>query len=84
MDAEDVLAELERLAKRMGVTVRYEATEGRAGRCLLRGEPVALIETRLPVAAKVQALATVLADLDHERYFVPESVRDLLERCRDR
>ena len=82
MDPEEMLAELERLAQRLGMTVRYEATGGRVGRCLLRGEPVILVEARLPLRDKVEGLALALADLDYSALFVPEAVRDLLESKR--
>ena len=82
MDPEEMLVELERLAQRLGMTVRYEATGGRVGRCLLHGEPVVIVDARLPVRDKVEGLALALADLDYSALFLPEAVRDLLESKR--
>ena len=78
MDPDELLAELERLAERLGVTIRYEPTGGRVGRCILHGEMIIVMDRSLPQADRIEGLASALADLDYENLYLPEAVRDLL------
>lgn len=78
MDPDELLAELERLAERLGVEIRYEPTGGRVGRCILHGQMIIIMDRSLPQADRIEGLASALADLDYENLYLPEAVRDLL------
>jgi len=80
MDDQTLLHHLEQLAEGLGVEVCYEAAGGRAGLCVLRGQKRAVIDHKLTVSARVEALAAVLTDCDIEGLYVPPAVRELLER----
>lgn len=84
MDPDELLEELERLAERLQVTIRYEYTGGRVGRCLLHGTMIVVADKSLLLKDKVEGLATALADLDYENVYIPEAIRELLERLRTR
>jgi hypothetical protein len=90
MEPDELLEELQHLAERLQVLVRYESTGGRVGRCLLRGperpagEMLILIDKYLPLRDKIEGLAQTLADLDYEALYMPELVRDLLHSRRER
>jgi len=80
MDDQTLLHHLEQLAEGLGVEISYEAAGGRAGLCLLRGQKRAIVDHKLTVSARVEALAAILADCDIEGLYVPPAVRQLLER----
>jgi len=88
MEPDELLDELQHLAERLQVLVRYESTGGRVGRCVLRGperpegEVLVLIDKYLPLRDKIEGLAQTLADLDYEALYLPELVRDLLHSRR--
>lgn len=82
MDWEELLEELSRLARRLGIEVRLEHTAGRVGRCVLRGKPVIVLDASFRVRERAEALAMMLADLDIEAHYVPEAIRDFLAHHR--
>lgn len=79
-----MLRELAELAARIGVDVRYEVfdrhvLEGRGGLCWLRGKPVVVMDSGMPVLDKVGVLATALARFDLEPIYIPPLLRRRLE-----
>jgi hypothetical protein len=84
MEPDELLAELQRVADKLQVQVRYESTGGRVGRCLLYGEMMVWVDRYLPLRDRIEGLAQALADLEYEALFMPEFVRNLLlSRRRD-
>ncbi len=78
--SEAILAELQRLAKRIGLAVRAESfdlkvIEGRGGLCWLRGQPIVVMDARLPLLDKIGVLAEALAAFDLEALYVPPFLR---------
>jgi hypothetical protein len=61
VDDDELLLKLEDLAKALGMTVRYEDTEGRSGSAILRGQKVAVVDARLSLHGRLEALAAILA-----------------------
>lgn len=84
MEPDELLAELQRVAERLQVRIRYEHTGGRVGRCLLQGEMIVLVDRQLPLRDRIEGLAQALADLDYEAVFMHEYVRNLLQSRRRR
>ncbi len=83
----DILRALEALAARIGVAVRSEqfdlsVIEGRGGLCRLRGEPVVVMDARLPIIDKIGVLAAALAAFDLEAIYVPPLLRASINRRR--
>jgi len=83
----DILRALEALAARIGVAVRSEqfdlsVIEGRGGLCRLRGEPVVVMDARLPVLDKIGVLAAALSAFDLEAIYVPPLLRASINRRR--
>jgi len=81
VDADTMLHYLEELAGRLEIEVRYQASSGRVGLGVLRGQKIAIIEADLRVPERVGALASLLADQDIEGVYVPEEVREHLASC---
>jgi hypothetical protein len=79
-----ILAELEALAERLGVTVRTEpfikgALGGRGGFCHIRGKAFVVMDAALPVADRIAVLAGALSRFDLDSVFVPPALRARIE-----
>jgi hypothetical protein len=74
-----VLAELESLAARLGVAVRVEGfgegLDGQGGLCWLRGKPLVVMNTALPVAERIATLAKALAGFDLDAVYMRPLLR---------
>jgi hypothetical protein len=79
----DVLRELEKLARRLGVAVRFEAfdptvIEGKGGLCWIRGTPTVVVDGGAPLLDKIGVLADALRVFDIEALYVPPLLRQRL------
>jgi len=90
VEHEWLLLELLSAADKLGIEVRSEPFEtggtSAGGICKLRGRELILIDAKASVPDRAAALATVLADLDHERVYLAPLAREYLyaERARKR
>jgi hypothetical protein len=86
MAPDQMLWELERLARRMGVEVRFEAFDPHAtksgGLCTLRGLPVVVIDAHAPTIEKVSILCDALSRFDVELLSIPPLLRARLQATR--
>ena len=78
----EILSELEKLALRIGVTVRFEPFKTRSerpaakgGLCRLRGTPLIVIDTALPLMDKIGILSEALSAFDLEAIYLPAILR---------
>jgi hypothetical protein len=82
----EILAELEKLANRLGVTVRFDAFDAKStakgGLCRLRGSPFIVIDGGLPILDKIGILSEALSTFDLEAIYLPPVLRTRLERRR--
>lgn len=83
MDDTLILQELEALAVRLGVEVRYEALEGSGGLCRYKGRLWLIANRGLSLAQRIRLLSRELGRLPLEGVFVRPSVRELLEAASD-
>ncbi len=80
MRREQVIAELERLAQRLGVEVRYEKMGALAGGlCRLREKLLLFVNRALSPQSKIELISSELRRLPWEEHFVRPEVRALLE-----
>jgi len=59
MPPEQVLAQLVELAKRMGIRVRFDEVS-KGGLCIVRGEPLVVVDVQASPAQQGEILATAL------------------------
>jgi hypothetical protein len=83
-----ILAELEALAERLGVTVRTEpfdkgALGGRGGFCHIRGKAFVVMDASLPLADRIAVLAGALARFDLDSVYVSPALRARIDSARD-
>jgi len=78
------LLELEAVAARLSIPVRYEKGEMRGGLCRLHGRLQIIINDDLTDEEKTDILVEGLAQTDLDTVYVPPRVRHLLEQARSR
>ncbi len=80
MRREEMIAELERLARMLGVEVRYERMGILSGGlCRLGNSLVLFVNKLLPLRAKIEVMASELKSLSWDKHFVKPEVRQRLE-----
>ena len=87
MDEHSVIDQLEELARRLGIQIRYEPIEQDedlvrivGGLCLLRGEFVVIIHSRAAMRDKIRALAEAVKYFDLDQIYIRPALRELLDR----
>ena len=88
MTPPEILAALAKLAKRLGVVVRFDAFDAKlaskGGLCRLRGASFIVIDEGLPMMDKIGVLSDALATFDLEAIYVPPVLRTRLAKRRSR
>lgn len=89
MDEETLLNQLEELAGKLGIKVRYGKIgveeSHRPGRlCRLKGEYVLIIHSRLSIKEKIGMIAKTLKGLDTGDVYVLPIIRELLDQSAKR
>lgn len=83
VDDVGILSQLEALAHRLGIEVRYEPFEGQGpwggGFCRLRGKRLIIVNERLPTKGRMRMLANSLKRFDLRNVYVRPALRDILE-----
>jgi hypothetical protein len=85
---EFLLDQLEDLANKLGIKVRYESvtleeSSSAGGLCRLRGEYVLIIHARAPVKEKIQVLTEVLKRFPLGDTYIRPVIRELLGESKD-
>jgi len=80
---DDLLKQLEELAERMSIAVRYENIAGKdspgsGGLCRIEGRYVLLVQARAPLSEKIRVVAKALRRFDLSEIYVKPVLRDLL------
>jgi hypothetical protein len=78
MTDKEILEELEDIAHRVGLEVRYDRLEGKGGDCLVKGRPYVIINDGLADEEKITVLASALKRVDLEGVFLKPRIRELL------
>ncbi|MGD2063551.1 MAG: hypothetical protein PVF51_08235 [Nitrospirota bacterium] len=79
MKLSDLQEELQQVATRLGVTVRYERANFTGGSCTLHGEALIIVNSKLTLREKVRALAKEVSRLPLDDVFIRPEVRRHLE-----
>ncbi len=87
MDENTIIDQLEELIERFGVQIRYEAIKQDAdsvnvigGLCLLKGEYVLIINSKVTTGDKIRTLGMALKQFDHDKIYMRPILRELLDR----
>lgn len=84
MDENATLSQLEELAQRLGITVRYEALKSDGGLhpggfCRIHGKDVVIINKKATGLEKIHILTDTLKRYDLSRIYVLPSLREILD-----
>lgn len=84
MDETAILSQLEELAQRLGLTVRYEAFKGDGlphigGFCRIRGQDVVIINKRATGMEKIHIIIDALKRYDLSQIYILPSLREMLD-----
>ena len=87
MDEQTIIDQLEELAERFGVQIRYEPIRQDedlvrvvGGLCLLRGEYVLIIDSKAAMRDKIRTFAEALRHFDLDQIYIRPILRELLDR----
>ena len=88
MSDEFLLDQLENLANRLGIKVRYEnvnleESSSVGGLCRLKGEYVLIIHAQAPVKEKIEVLTEVLKRFPLGDIYIRPVIRELLGESKD-
>lgn len=79
MKIEQILAELEELAEKSGVKVRYDKGDFEGGYCVIKKDKVILINKRLAPPRRATLLALGMAEIGIDEMYLKPAVRDFIE-----
>lgn len=79
MTHEQILRELEELAKNSGVGIRYEKGDFEGGYCVLKTERMIVINKRLMTARRASVLARGLAEVGIDSVYLKPAIREYIE-----
>ena len=79
MKTDQIVQELENVARQLGVEVRTERGRFRGGLCWIDDEQVIVLNTRQPLESRLAVLAESLKSLPVDRVYIRPAVREILE-----
>jgi hypothetical protein len=87
MDEQTILDQLEELAERFGIQIRYEPIKQDedfvkvvGGLCLLRGTYVLIIDSKAAMRDKITTFAEALRHFDLDQIYIKPALRELLDK----
>jgi hypothetical protein len=79
MDSQEMLEELEALAEKLAIKVRYEKCRSRGGLCRVNNEPMIIVRKTLTVPERMEILAGALCDFPLDDTYLKPELRSYLE-----
>ncbi len=79
MTHEEILKELEELAVRSSIGIRYEKGDFEGGFCVLKTERLVVVNKKLPTPKRASVLAQGLAEVGIEEVYLKPAVREFIE-----
>ncbi|MCP4723717.1 MAG: hypothetical protein GY863_01710 [bacterium] len=78
-----LLQELENLATKLDITVRYEEGDFRTGICRVKDEQLLLVNKKLPEEQKIRQIAAELGKLDLSNIYILPQLREKISNLAD-
>ena len=84
MDERTILSQLEELAEKLGIRIRYEVMKkenlfNTGSLCRLKGEYVLIINSSAMIKEKIQIFAGAVKHFDLDQVYMPPALRKYLE-----
>ncbi len=88
MDENTTIDQLEELAEKFGIQIRYEAINldeesiyVTGGLCELRGRSLIIINSRSTIKERIRTLAEALRHFDLDQVYIRPAIRELLDEA---
>jgi hypothetical protein len=79
MNYNQLVGELEELARQVNINIRYEKGDFEGGFCVLKDQKVVVVNKRLLDSRKASALAVAIAEYGIDTMFVKPNIRTFIE-----
>jgi hypothetical protein len=79
MEMTELTTELESIAAKLGIKIRYEKGDFEGGYCVLKSERIVVINKKLPPRARLSVLARGISEIGLENIYISPAVRDFIE-----
>jgi hypothetical protein len=79
MKHEDIVVELQDVARQLGVTVRFERGDFEGGYCILKEQKLLLVNRRLLPTRKAAVLASAMREIGLENVFLKPALRAYID-----
>lgn len=79
MTLDQLLKELEELADRSGITIRYEKGDFDGGYCVLKAERLIVVNRKLAAGKRASVVAQAVAEVGVEELYLKPAVREFIE-----
>jgi hypothetical protein len=79
MTQEQILRELEELASKSGISIRYEKGDFEGGFCVLKAERLIMVNKKLAPAKRASIVAQGLAEIGIDEVYLKPVVREFIE-----
>jgi hypothetical protein len=79
MNPEQLIKELEHLAVKSGINLRYDKGDFEGGFCILKSDKLIMINKKLAPSKKASVLARALAEIGVEEMYLKPAVRQFIE-----
>ena len=74
-----LLAEMEDLAQKLNIKLRYEVTKAKGGLCTLDGEKIFILDRKSSKEYKLLMLARTLKEFDLSNMYISPKLREFLD-----
>lgn len=79
MKHEEIVVELQDVARQLGVTVRFERGDFEGGYCILKAQKLLLVNRRLLPTRKAAVLAAAMREIGLENVFLKPALRAYID-----
>ncbi len=79
MTPETLLRELEELAERSGIGIRYEKGDFDGGYCILKAERLIVVNRKLVAAKRASVVAQAVAEVGVDEVYLKPAIREFIE-----
>ncbi len=79
MTAEEIVVELEGVAREMGVQIRYEKGDFDGGYCLLREDRIIVVNKKLAPNRKASVISQAFGEFGIENVYLKPAIRMFIE-----
>jgi fructose-specific component phosphotransferase system IIB-like protein len=87
MDENTIVDQLEELAEKFGIQIRYEPIKQDedlvrvvGGLCILRGEYVVIIDSKAAMKDKIRTLAEAITHFDLDQIYIKPALREIIRK----